>query len=57
MMIEESDGLTIIDFKTDKVTLKDLPDRSKIYEPQLEIYAKALKKDAGLPVKEKFCIL
>ncbi len=34
----------LVDFKTDAVIRKDLPDKIKIYRPQLELYALALEK-------------
>lgn len=50
--IDEPDGLVLIDYKTDKVVEnaeRELGDR---YHVQLELYAKALSKLRGKPVKE-----
>ena len=59
-MIEEEDGITLIDFKTDTIEGKFpggfdqakpiLEDRYKV---QLSLYAKALEKSLQHPVKEK----
>ncbi|MDR1299544.1 MAG: helicase-exonuclease AddAB subunit AddA [Oscillospiraceae bacterium] len=46
--------LTVIDFKTDSVTEKTLPDRARGYEGQLRLYAVALKRVTGLPVARKY---
>lgn len=52
MILEESQGLTIIDLKTDKLTSKDLPERSRIYEQQLKIYSQAIQKATSESVHE-----
>ena len=49
----EPDGITIVDFKTDRVTEATAPDRSELYRPQLETYAEALSRIYELPVKQK----
>ena len=49
----EPDGITIVDFKTDRVTQATAPDRSELYRPQLETYAEALSRIYELPVKQK----
>lgn len=49
--IIESDGITIVDFKTDKVTEKNIADVAKSYYDQVRVYALALKKIYGIPVK------
>jgi ATP-dependent helicase/nuclease subunit A len=40
----------IVDFKTDDVRAKDLPDKIKFYSPQLKLYARALEKIYSRPV-------
>jgi ATP-dependent helicase/nuclease subunit A len=34
----------LVDFKTDNVTAKDLPEKIQFYSPQLKLYARALEK-------------
>jgi ATP-dependent helicase/nuclease subunit A len=40
----------IVDFKTDDVRAKDLPEKIKLYSPQLKLYARALEKIYSRPV-------
>ncbi|MHC4842592.1 MAG: helicase-exonuclease AddAB subunit AddA [Planctomycetota bacterium] len=44
MLFFTADGLVIIDFKTDSVSLDQLKDRADSYRPQLQLYAKAAQK-------------
>lgn len=48
----DDDGITILDFKTDRVH-GDLSERTEYYRPQLDAYAVALSKIFELPVKRK----
>ena len=41
MLIQTSDGLVIIDFKTDRVTEKKTIERAESYKGQLELYSRA----------------
>ncbi len=41
MLIRTSQGLVIIDFKTDNVTAEDAPRRAELYRQQLELYGRA----------------
>jgi len=50
--VPESDGITILDFKTDRVG-DDIGERAEYYRPQLEAYSKALSQIYDLPVKRK----
>ena len=45
--VEEDDGITIVDFKTDRKP------RPEYYRTQLEVYAEALSRIYGKPVKKK----
>ena len=47
----ENDGITVIDFKSDRITDKMLPEAVDRYRLQVKTYAKALEKIYGLPVK------
>ena len=48
---EEDGGITVLDYKTDRVTAEQVPDRAALYRPQLQTYAKALERIFGLPVR------
>ena len=48
--IEDSDGIVLIDYKTDK---KDEEALVKMYQTQLELYSITLEQLTGLKVKEK----
>ena len=50
-VIEESDGIVVVDFKTDNVT--DEQTLIERYSKQLDLYARACEKMFSLPVKEK----
>ena len=50
-IIAEYDGLTVIDYKTDRVgEVEELDER---YRAQLELYGRALSKNFGCPVKRR----
>ena len=50
----EADGsVTVVDFKTDRVTERTLGERAEGYRPQLDAYTQALCAGAGLPVKRR----
>ena len=49
----EDDGLTIIDYKTDKVTEESLPEKVTQYTPQVQAYAKALQRIYNKPIKKR----
>ena len=40
----------LVDFKTDDVNAKELPEKIKTYSPQLQLYARALEKIYARPV-------
>ena len=48
----EPDGITILDFKTDRVG-NNLEEKAAFYRPQLDAYSKALSQIYELPVKHK----
>ena len=50
--ILEDDGITVVDFKTDRVTEGTLPEKLRQYRPQVLAYAGALERIYGKPVKE-----
>jgi ATP-dependent helicase/nuclease subunit A len=40
----------LVDFKTDELGADDLPEKTKLYEPQLKLYVRALKNIYSRPV-------
>jgi len=51
--ILEAGGLTVIDFKTDRVTEETAKLRAEAYRGQLSAYAGAMERMLGYPVREK----
>ena len=50
----ETDGtVTVVDFKTDRVTERTAESRAAEYRPQLEAYTRALSEVMGVPVRRK----
>jgi ATP-dependent helicase/nuclease subunit A len=52
--IIDDDGITVIDFKTDKVTDETVALVSEKYRPQVEAYGVAISRIYELPIKNKF---
>ena len=52
--IIESDGIIIIDFKTDRTDENTLEQLAENYRPQVESYASAMEKIYELPIKETY---
>ena len=50
----EPDGITVLDFKTDRVTEETLPQAAAHYRLQLETYAEALARIFQQPIKAKY---
>ena len=50
---EENGTVTVVDFKTDRVTEHTAGARAAEYRPQLEAYTNALSEIMGVPVKRK----
>ncbi len=50
---ETEAGLTVIDFKTDRVSPKMLTERAESYRGQIELYSEALEEMTGKPVVRK----
>ena len=48
----EEDGITIIDFKTDRVNEENLYTRVDAYRPQVHAYASAMQRIYQRPVKQ-----
>ena len=47
------DEIWLVDFKTDAVTERDLPEKIRLYRPQLRLYAAALEKIFARPVTRR----
>lgn len=50
MLIPTPQGLIIVDFKSDNVSLEEIPQRAHLYGEQLRLYARAARAVIGLPV-------
>ncbi len=50
----EEDGITVLDFKTDRVREETLPQALRRYQTQVDTYAEALARIYEMPVKEKY---
>ena len=50
----EPDGITIIDFKTDKVTGENVTSAAERHRDQLETYAEAMHRIFEMPIKAKY---
>jgi ATP-dependent helicase/nuclease subunit A len=44
----------LADFKTDEITANELPEKTRLYAPQLKLYAQALEKIYSRPVTERW---
>ena len=52
-VFETTAGLTVVDFKTDRVTAAEASRRAEAYRPQLDAYAGALSRILEKPVTER----
>lgn len=52
LVLREPDGLVVVDYKSDRVTEAEAPDKALEYKVQGRAYAQALATATGLPVKE-----
>ena len=50
---ETEDGITVLDFKSDRVDGTTVEQRARDYGPQLEAYANALTRLTGRPVTRR----
>ncbi|MBQ9535374.1 MAG: helicase-exonuclease AddAB subunit AddA [Clostridia bacterium] len=53
MLLFASDGMRVIDFKSDSVAAGEEQEQAEKHRLQLEIYARAAEKIFGLPVRER----
>ncbi len=52
LLIDTPDGLTIVDYKTDRLTARQVQELGPEYEVQLGLYAWAVGETTGKPVRE-----
>ncbi len=52
-LVEEPDGLSIIDYKTDRVTAEGAAERAEVYRSQLRAYAESAERIFGKRVKRR----
>ena len=52
LLIDAPDGITIVDYKTDRLTIKQVQELGPEYEVQLGLYAWAVEETTGRPVRE-----
>ena len=50
----EDDGITILDFKTDRVSEETMPVLAQRYQMQIQTYAEALGRIYEMPIKAKY---
>ncbi len=48
------EGITVVDFKTDRVARGEEPLRARAYQRQLEVYTAALEEITGIPVAHRY---
>lgn len=51
VIIQGDDGLTILDYKTDSIGVKEVPQAKERYMPQVALYSYAAEKITGIPIK------
>ena len=52
-VFQTPEGLAVVDFKTDRVTAAEAPQRAEAYRTQLDAYAGALERILERPVRER----
>ena len=52
LLIDAPDGITIVDYKTDRLTTKQVQELGPEYEVQLGLYAWTVEETTGKPVRE-----
>ena len=52
-VFEENGALTVVDFKTDRVTVEETLQRAELYRPQLQAYSDALSRIMEKPVSQR----
>ena len=50
---ETLEGITVVDFKTDRVTRRTAEERAEEYRPKLTAYSRALEEITGKPVARR----
>jgi ATP-dependent helicase/nuclease subunit A len=52
LCVEDADGLTVIDYKSDYISRGEVNERAEFYRPQIKAYALALSRLFNKPVRE-----
>jgi ATP-dependent helicase/nuclease subunit A len=55
-ILERSDGIEIVDYKTDAVTHADIAARAQRYEAQMALYAAAVEPIFRKPVRHRWLV-
>ena len=53
----EEGGWVLLDYKTDRLAGRTPLETARRHQAQLELYAEALERATGLPVREKYIFL
>ena len=56
VIIEDADGLTILDYKTDSIGIPEEPQLVSRYMPQVSLYSYGAEKILGIPVKRSVIV-
>ncbi|MGI6162326.1 MAG: UvrD-helicase domain-containing protein [Bacillota bacterium] len=56
VIIEDADGLTILDYKTDSIGIPEVPQLVSRYMPQVSLYSYGAEKILGIPVKRSVIV-
>jgi ATP-dependent helicase/nuclease subunit A len=54
MLIKTGNGLTVIDFKTDRIDADAVADRAELYRGQLDLYGRAAESILKIPLLGKW---
>lgn len=56
LLLVESDGCTIVDYKTDRVDAQTVEQRREYYRGQMELYRQAVNRATGQPIKAIYIV-
>jgi ATP-dependent helicase/nuclease subunit A len=55
-LVDLPEGPVLLDFKTDRVTAEQLAARSRMYFPQVALYARAVRESLDTQVREAWLV-
>jgi ATP-dependent helicase/nuclease subunit A len=55
-LLAAPDGLSIVDYKTDRLTEAAIPARTEVYGPQVRLYRRAIQQITGKPVADVYLV-